>query len=303
MLGFRVRCSALAGLAMALAPLSGTAQMEDVRITAEPVASGVYMLQGQGGNIGLLVGSDGAFLIDDQYAPLTDKILTAVRGITEAEVRFVINTHWHGDHTGGNENLGERGVVLISQENVRERLATPRIRESDGTVDTIPGAPHAALPMITFDDDVRFHLNGDELYAFHTPNAHTDGDAIIYFQNANVIHMGDTYFNGQYPFIDIASGGTIDGAIEAHNRVLGIADDETRIIPGHGPLSNARELRVQRDMLRTIRNRVATAKGEGQTLEEVLAGNPTAEWDDSHGGAFISPEALVTAVYESLNGN
>ena len=217
------------------APTAAAAQMDDVRITAEPVAAGVYMLQGQGGNIGLLVGADGAFLIDDQYAPLTEKILTAVRGITSEDVRFVINTHWHGDHTGGNENLGNAGVVLISQENVRERLSTQQVLERFGRVDTIPAAPAAALPVVTFDDDVRFHLNGDELHAFHTPHAHTDGDALIYFENANVIHMGDVYFNGGFPFIDLSSGGSVDGMIEAHNRALGIADQQTRIIPGHGP--------------------------------------------------------------------
>jgi len=283
-------------------PVAIAGQMEDVQITAEPVAAGVYMLQGQGGNIGLLVGSDGAFLIDDQYAPLTDKILTAVRGITTEDVRFVINTHWHGDHTGGNENLGDAGVVLISQDNVRERLATEQVLERFGRVDTIPAAPQSALPVITFDDDVRFHLNGDELHAFHTPHAHTDGDALIYFENANVIHMGDVYFNGGFPFIDLSSGGSVDGMIAAHNRALGIADSQTRIIPGHGALSDADELRAHRDMLRTIRNRIAEAIGDGSDLDQILAMDPTEEWNASHGGGFISAEALVGAIYTSLGG-
>ena len=302
MFGSFVRAFAALVLGLLLSSGAIAAQMDDVRITAEPVAAGVYMLQGQGGNIGLLVGSDGAFLIDDQYAPLTDKILTAVRGITAEDVRFVINTHWHGDHTGGNENLGNAGVVLISHDNVRKRMASDQVMEFLGGIDTIPAAPQAALPVITFDDDVRFHLNGDQLHAFHTPHAHTDGDALIYFENANVIHMGDVYFNGAFPFIDLSSGGSVDGMIAAHNRALGIADSQTRIIPGHGPLSDAEELRAHRDMLRTIRNRIAEAIGEGNDLEGVLAMDPTEEWNASHGGGFISAEALVGAIYSSLGG-
>jgi cyclase len=283
-------------------PATAQQDMSDVQIETVEVADGVFMLIGRGGNIGLFVGDDGAFLIDDQFAPLTDKILGAVRTVTDRDVRFVINTHWHGDHTGGNENLGDRGAILVSHDNVRERLKGGWQRVRGGDVETVPAAADGALPVITFDDDVRFHLNGDELHAFHAPHAHTDGDAVIHFMGKNVIHMGDTYFNGGFPFIDLSSGGSIDGVIDVMNRVLGIADDETRIIPGHGPLSNAAELRQTRDMLRTLRGRIAAAIEDGRTLDQVQAMSPAAEWDASHGGGFISTEAIVAAIYQSLTG-
>jgi cyclase len=302
----RAWCTALGftlGPLCGAVPLCGQQDMSAVQIETVDVTDGVFMLIGQGGNIGLFVGADGAFLIDDQFAPLTDKILAAVRAVTDGEVRFVINTHWHGDHTGGNENLGEEGAILVSHENVRDRLLGGWERNRGGQVETVPAAPDGALPVVTFDDDVRFHLNGDELHAFHAPRAHTDGDAIIHFTGKNVIHMGDTYFNGGFPFIDLSSGGSIDGVLEVMNRVLGIADADTRIIPGHGPLSNAAELREARDMLRTLRRRIWAAIEDGRSLEEVQGMNPAAEWDSSHGGGFISTEDIVTTIYRSLGGN
>ncbi|MBT8487910.1 MAG: MBL fold metallo-hydrolase, partial [Gemmatimonadetes bacterium] len=183
--------------------------MENVQIRTQQVADGVYMLMGQGGNIGVSVGDDGVFIIDDQFAPLTDKILAAIAAITDEPVRFVFNTHWHGDHTGGNENMGEAGALIVAHDNVRERMSTEQVLERIGRpVSTTPASPAGALPVITFSEDVSFHINGGQLHAFHVSNAHTDGDAIVHFVSANVVHMGDTFFRDRFPFIDTASGGS-----------------------------------------------------------------------------------------------
>ncbi|MFQ6045306.1 MAG: MBL fold metallo-hydrolase [Gemmatimonadales bacterium] len=273
-------------------------EMEDVQITTTAVAPGVYMLQGRGGNLGLSVGDDGAFLVDDQYAPLTEKILTAIGEVTDKPVRFVINTHWHGDHTGGNENMGKAGAIIVAHENVRYRMSSEQFLEAFNN--RVPPSPPAALPVITFTDAITFHWNGDDIHVFHVHPAHTDGDAIIHFTRSNVIHMGDTYFNGMYPFIDVSTGGTIHGIIAAADQVLALTDAETKIIPGHGPLSNAEELTVYRDMLIEVRNRVAKLIAEGKTRDEVIAAKPTADLDATWGGGFMQPDVWVGLVYDGM---
>ena len=296
----RYRCSAVV-FGLVLLPLSLHAQQnfDTIQVRATPVAGSVYMLTGAGGNMGLSAGENGAFLIDDQYAPLTDKIRAAVGEITPAPIRFVLNTHWHGDHTGGNENLGNAGTLIVAHDNVRRRMGTDQFREAVNR--TVPASPAAALPVVTFDQTVNFFLNGDSLHAFHVPRAHTDGDAIIHFRAANVVHMGDTFFNGRFPFIDLSSGGSINGVIDAAERVLALADDRTRIIPGHGSLATRAELQAYHDMLVTVRDRIRAAKAEGKTLDEVQAMQPTAEFDAEWGGGFIPPERFVEAVYQSLS--
>ncbi len=269
-----------------------------VEIRSEQVADGVHVIFGQGGNIGVSVGEDGVFLIDDQFAPLTERILAAVAEITDQDVRFVINTHWHGDHTGGNENLGGHGAILVAHKAVRDRLSMEWVRERLGAeAQTVEARPESAWPVITFTDDITFHLNGDDLHAFHVPDAHTDGDAIIHFQRVNVLHMGDTFFVGRYPFIDVSSGGSIQGVIAAAARVLEIADANTRIIPGHGPVSGKADLQEYHDVLVQIRDGVAAAIADGKTLDEVRAG--AAEITDH----YDNPEAMVAAAYISLQGN
>ncbi len=270
--------------------------LDDVEIDVQAVADGVYMLTGRGGNIGVTVGEDGVFLVDDQFAPLTEKILAAIATVTSEPVRFVFNTHWHGDHTGGNENMGEAGAVIVAHGNVRARMSVEVVRGDNVT----PPSPDGALPVITFDRTVNFFLNGDELNVFHVPHAHTDGDAIVHFKNSNVVHMGDVYFNGSFPFIDTGSGGSIDGVIAAMDRVLMISDGNTQIIPGHGALSNARELRTTRDMLQTIRDRVAAAKAAGSSADEAVAANPAQEWGAALGGRVGSEERLVRAIYGTI---
>ena len=271
---------------------------ESVAVTATRVAPGLYMVQGRGGNIGVSVGRDGVFLVDDQYAPLTDKVRAALRAITNIRVRFVINTHWHRDHSGGNENMGNAGALLVAHENVRQRMSTDQLIEFYNL--PVAPSPLEALPMITFTDEVTFYLNGEEIRAMHVAHAHTDGDAIIHFPRANVVHMGDTFFHGRYPFIDLSSGGSINGVITAAERVLEVSDENTRIIPGHGPLASRADLQAYRDMLVAIRTRVQRMVAEGKSVDEIVGAGVTAEWDESLGHTAITPEAIVRFVYAGV---
>jgi len=275
------------------------AQQQDfskVEVKSEKVAEGVYMLQGAGGNIGLSVGPDAAFLIDDEYAPLTPKIKAAVAALTDKPIRFVLNTHWHGDHTGGNKDMGEAGSLIVAHENVRRRMSTEQFIAAFNMRE--PAAPPKALPVVTFTDAVTFHLNGDEIHAFHVPPAHTDGDSVVHFRKANVIHAGDLFFNGMYPFIDLDTGGSVGGMIGGADRMLAIAGDQTRIIPGHGPLGNKADLKAFRDMLAATHDRVAALVKAGKTLEQVTAAAPTAEFDAKWGQGFLKPAQFVAILYK-----
>lgn len=272
----------------------------DVQIETVRAAENVYMLAGSGGNIGLSVGTDGAFLIDDQYAPLTQKIKASVAALTDQPIRFVVNTHWHGDHTGGNENLGEAGALIVAHENVRARMSVEQFIAAFDR--RYPPAPPRALPVITFTESVTFHWNGDEIHVFHVDPAHTDGDAIIRFTNANVIHMGDTYFNRSYPFIDVSTGGSLDGVIAAVDRVLRYADGNTVVIPGHGPISNRTELRTYRDLLVTVRDRIARLIAQGEDRAAVIAAKPTSDFDTIWGRGFLQPDQWVGLVFDAMRG-
>ncbi|MHC4416418.1 MAG: MBL fold metallo-hydrolase [Planctomycetota bacterium] len=283
--------------ATAAAPAAAQ-NLQDVEIETVPVAGSVSMLIGRGGNIGLSVGVDGAFLIDDQFAPLTEKIRAAVAALTDQPVRFLVNTHWHRDHTGGNENLGRAGAIIVAHDNVRRRMSRDQFLEAFDQM--VPASPKGALPVLTFNDAVTFHLNGDEVHVFHVEHAHTDGDAIIHFRRANVVHMGDTYFNGMYPFIDVSSGGSIEGMIDAVDRVLPLADAKTRLIPGHGPLSNVLELQAYREMLGTVRDRIRALVADGKSREEVIEAGPTRDFDASWGGGFMKPDQWAGIVYDGM---
>ncbi|HEX9728807.1 MAG TPA: MBL fold metallo-hydrolase [Gemmatimonadales bacterium] len=292
-----IRFRMVLAVSMCTAGATLDAQQPDwdaVQIQTVPVADGLYILVGRGGNIGLSVGTDGAFVIDDQYAPLTDKILAAIAAVTDAPVRFVLNTHWHGDHTGGNESLGAAGALIVAHENVRRRLNPEQVRDLVGRGQQ---APPAALPVITFSDELTFYWNSEALRVVHVAHAHTDGDAIILFERANAVHMGDVFFNGRYPFIDRESGGSVQGIIAAVDAVLGMVRPDTRIIPGHGAMGGPAELRAYRDMLVTVRDRVITRIGRGMSEDEVVAANPTADLDAAWGQ---NAERFVRAVYQSL---
>jgi cyclase len=279
-------------------PAAAQQNFDAVQIETIPVSGNVYMLVGAGGNVGVSIGEDGTFIIDDQFAPMTDKINAAIAAITPNPVRFVINTHWHGDHTGGNENMGSGGALIVAHNNVYQRMSTEQFREANNT--TTPASPKAALPVVTFAEDVTFHLNGDAIRGIHVARAHTDGDVIIHFPGANVIHMGDTFFAGRFPFVDLGSGGSVDGVISAANRALSISNDETKIIPGHGPLSTPADLRAYLEMLTRMRAAVMLLVAEGKTLEEVQAAKPAADYE-SWGAGFITAERFVETLYTDLS--
>lgn len=279
-------------------PSSARQDNADVQIETVPVADNVYMLIGRGGNIGVSVGDDGVILIDDQFAPLSEKIQEAVAALSDGPIRFVVNTHWHGDHTGGNENMGKAGALIVAHENVRARMSVDQFMEAFDR--TVPASPPAALPVITFTDAVTFHWNGDDINVFHVNTAHTDGDAIIHFTKSNAFHMGDTFFKGRYPFIDVSSGGTLAGIINAADHVLARADEDSKIIPGHGSLATKEDLQAYRDVLQTIHDRIAKLMDEGKSVEEVVAAKPTSDYDDPWGTGFMQADQWVSLVYASM---
>jgi glyoxylase-like metal-dependent hydrolase (beta-lactamase superfamily II) len=285
-------------LAFAGAAAAQTQDFSRVEIKAEQLSPTTWMLTGSGGNLALSAGEDAAFLVDDQFAPLTTRIEAAVAKVTGKPIRFVVNTHWHFDHTGGNENLGKAGALIVAHENVRKRMSTEQFIEFlDMKVKT---EPRTALPVVTFTRDVTFHLNGDEIEIFHVPNAHTDGDSIVHFRKSDVVHMGDVVFNGMYPFIDASSGGSVEGVIAAVDRVLAVATARTKIIPGHGPLASRADLLALREMLATVYPRIRDAARAGKGLEDVQALKPTAEFDAAWGKGFISGPRFVEMIYKSL---
>ena len=264
-------------------------QTDEVTIETTKLSDNVYMLVGQGGNIGVSAGDDGVFIIDDQFARLTPKILAAIRAISDKPLQFLVNTHYHGDHTGGNQNMAKQGIKIIAHENVRKRLI-------DGE------NPSEALPIITFNDRVNVHMNGEDVNVYHVEHAHTDGDALLYFSDSNVLHTGDTYFKNRYPYIDVKSGGGIDGYINAVKKGLSLIDDSTKIIPGHGSVSNKEEYQSFLTMLETLRTNVKNEIDKGKTEDEVAANTAiTKQYDDlDYGSGFINSERIKRAIYQSL---
>jgi glyoxylase-like metal-dependent hydrolase (beta-lactamase superfamily II) len=295
------RRSLFTATALSLLALPAAGQDRDwsqVQIKPTKLAEGLYMLEGAGGNIGVSLGEDGVFLVDDQYAPLTPKIKAAVATLSPKPVRFVLNTHWHGDHTGGNENLGGEGVLIVAHDNVRRRMSSEQFNELFGR--KTPPSPAKALPVVTFSADVTLHFNGEEIHAFHVPPAHTDGDSIIHFRKANVVHMGDIFFNGNFPFVDVWSGGNLEGVIAAADQVLGMVDDKTKIVPGHGPVAAKADLQRYRDMLVQVRDAVLPLVKSGKTLEEAKAIKPLATLAAEWGNGFIKTDVMVELAYRSL---
>lgn len=256
----------------------------DVEIIAHHVAGNVYYLEGAGGNIGVSVGEDGVVMIDDQFAPLTDRIVAAIRDLTDAEIRFLINTHVHGDHTGGNENLGRMGVLILARDEVRVRLAAQ--------------APADALPVLTYSDSITIHMNGEEVFAFPVPPAHTDGDSFILFRDSDVIHTGDVFRTTAFPVIDANNGGTLDGTLQALGLLIGAAGPNTSILPGHGGVSTRLDVMAFRDMVLDVKAQVEPMVERGMSYEQVAASNPTAAYNEQYG----DPDRFLRAVYTELGG-
>jgi cyclase len=267
-----------------------------VEIKTEKLTDTVYMLVGAGGNIGLSVGPDAVFIIDDQFAPLVPKIRAAIAAITPRPVQFVLNTHHHFDHTGGNGAFGQAGALIVAHDNVRRRMSSDQLLSFAGATRTQRASPKAALPVVTVAGEITFHINGDEVHAFHVPRAHTDGDLIVHFRQSDVVHMGDVFFNGGYPFIDGSSGGSPDGLVAAFDRVLALAGERTRIIPGHGPLASRADLAAYRSMVATVVQRVKALRAEGKSDAEIRAAQPSEPYDARYGGGFIKPDAFVLSV-------
>jgi cyclase len=288
----------LIALALTLGVSSSVVAQQDfskVEIKAEPLAPGVAVLFGAGGNIGVSYGPDGTILIDDQYAPMTAKIQAAVTQLGATPVKFLINTHWHGDHTGGNENLGNAGALIVAHDNVRVRMASPQTRGAR----TIGPSPKVALPVITYHDGVSFHVNGDEVRTHHMHDAHTDGDSVVHWRNANVIHMGDLFMNKvSLPFVDLNSGGDVRGFVTAADKVLAMTNAETKIIPGHGPMATRADLQAWRDLIADVIGKVEAGIKAKKTLAEIQAMKPAAKYEVKD--AFIGGDAFVEAVYKSL---
>ena len=289
------------GLALTLAApaASQDVDFEQVRIETIPLAVGLHMLVGQGGNIVVSTGADGPVLVDDQFAPLAPKIEAAVKTLQDRPVRFVINTHWHGDHTGGNEPFGKAGALIVAHENVRRRMGTTQFMVA--LQREVPPAPAAALPVVTFGDGVTLHWNGEEIAVEHVDPAHTDGDALVWFRKAGVVHTGDTYVSGRFPFVDVSSGGTLEGVIRSAERVLAGAGPATKIVPGHGALSNAAELAAWREMLIAVRDRVKGALAAGKSLESYQAEQPLADLAPRYGKGFLNAERFLAIVWSDLS--
>ncbi len=282
-------------------PLSiASAQENAVEYSTTSLSPTVSMITGRGGNVGVSAGAEGVYLIDDQFENISAELLQQVRAISDGPIRYIINTHYHGDHVGANAALNATGAVIVAHDNVRQRMSTDQF--SQFWNNTTEAWPLSALPTVTFSDTLTLHLNGESANVHHIPHGHTDGDVLVHFPVSNVIHMGDLYFNGLYPFIDLDGGGSVQGMLAGVERALELANEDTRIIPGHGPVSNPAELAKYRDFLIAARDRVQSLIDQGKTLEQAIAAQPTAEWDDTLGAVWITPAQLVTFIYNSLKG-
>ncbi|MGB7409060.1 MAG: MBL fold metallo-hydrolase [Pontixanthobacter sp.] len=293
-MNYRMSLVMLTALSLA-SPAFAQRDLSDVEIRAETIAPGIAVLFGAGGNIGVSYGEDGTILVDDQFAELTEKIRSAIAELGATPVEYLINTHWHGDHAGGNANFADDGATIFAHENVRLRLATGRPEGER----PIPPAPAKALPIVTFDQGVTLHANGDRVDVIFLGGGHTDGDSVVYWQQDNVIHMGDLYFKiGGYPFIDVASGGNIVNAINSLDAVIRMIDGDTKVIPGHGPMSNKAELVAYRAMIGRAVELVGELKNDGMTLQQTVGAKPLEGFDRGEG--FISADQFVEAVYRTI---
>ena len=280
-----------------LAGVAGAQQLQRGQLPCTHIQGNVHVIPAAGGNIAVAVGVDGAMLIDSGYEQMADKVRDAVQRVCPRPIRYVVNTHWHFDHVGGNAALGAGEAIIIAHDNVRKRMSSEQYL---ATIDAkMPPSPAEALPDVTFAESMTWHLGNEDVCLIHLEPAHTDGDTLVVFERSNVIHTGDVFFNGTYPYIDVNAGGSIDGMVKAVDKVLELANDQTAIIPGHGPLSDVARLREYRAMLATVRDKVRVLLTQGKTRDEVIAAKPTAELDEAWARAF-TPEQWVTMVYDGM---
>lgn len=275
----------LAGLALGAVSAQEPVDWDAIDLRISHVAGNIHMLEGRGGNIGLSIGDDGVIMIDDQFAPLTDRIVAAIGEVTDEEIRFLINTHVHGDHVGGNENLGNAGVLIFANDRVRMRMVDASIA-------------HAALPVVTFSDTATLHVNGEEVHAFSVPPAHTDGDSFIHFRGSDVLHLGDVFRTNNFPYMDLSNGGGLPGTLDALAIAIGMAGPDTAIIPGHGNVSTRDDVVEFRDMILIVMDRVSALIDDGKSYAEVAAAGTTAEFEAKWG----DPERFLTGLYQELGG-
>jgi len=267
-------------------------------VNAVKVANGIHMLSAKGGNVGVFIGKDGTFVVDDQFAPLTEKLMAKIKSLGGDTPKFLVNTHFHGDHTGGNENFGKKGAMIVSHDNVRERLK--KGYKVAAFNNTTPPAPAAALPVITYSEKMHFHINSEDVNLVHVSNAHTDGDTFIHFKKANVIHAGDLFFNGFYPFIDAGNGGNVKGVIDAANTMLALANNNTKIIPGHGPLARKKDLEAYRNMLQKAYFNLLALKKQGLNSAQAQAKRPLAEFDKDWANGIFTSDKWIDVIYPAV---
>lgn len=289
----------LATLASACAATQSRAQdFSKIEIQTVRLKDNLYVLAGGGGNMALLFGEDGALLVDSGYRQLAEKTAAAVKAVTDKPIRLVVNTHWHFDHVGGNEPLAKVGAIIVAHENVRKQMSADRhITVID---EDVPAAPPGALPTVTFEESLTIHWGDEEVRIIRVPHAHTDGDSMVFFSKANVLHMGDAWFNGMYTFMDANAGGSLDGVVKAFDTALTLIDEKTVIIPGHGPGADLADLKAYRDMLVTVRDRVRAMKAEGKSRDEVIAAKPTEQYDAKWGKSWLDPPTWVGLIYDTM---
>lgn len=276
-------------------------QTQPVTITTTDLGDGLYMLQGRGGNIGVLAGEDGVFVIDSQYADMAPGILNAIDAIAQDKPRYLVNTHWHGDHTGGNAIIGDTGATIIAHEGVRDRVTVDVTRDFFGQENTTPASPPSAWPVITFNDEMTLYLNGQTVRLIHAPAAHTDGDTFVYFEEADLLHTGDLMFSGMFPFVDITSGGSFSGYTEASQAMADLITEDTRIIPGHGPLSTKADIAASVEMLTGTLAAVQTEIDAGKDIEAVLDAAPLTPWVEDWAWGFINEARFTRLIFADLS--
>lgn len=272
--------------------------LEKPTVNSKELTAGVYLISGKGGNLTVSIGDDGTFLVDDKFAPMTEVIVEEIKKLGGDVPRFVLNTHWHGDHTGGNLNLNNKGSVIVAHNNVRKRLSQDTFMKAFKR--KVPASPAAALPVVTFSSEITFHLNNTTLEITHIPPSHTDGDSVVFFKELNLLSTGDIFFNGFYPFIDTDHGGSLKGMVAAANTLLNMVDDKTIIVPGHGPVANKADLINYRDALQLAYNKLSTLKKAGKTLEQALAENPLAELDKEWSDGLFDTNKWISLLYDSI---